>query len=753
MHNHRTAATPRRVRHSLIAALLAGTLLAAACGGSDEASPGTTAVSTPETTAVTVESGTDDGPDFPDTPPFPAKGETDFPVRLDIAEVGEAAGPVENDSTTSLPNFAPASYSTPTGLAAPLKGSGPVKLTGSTKAGVHPISRTPTSQGSGGRTRDIYPKGGSADANPPDPGEPWGVVQNGDGSTDYYYRDGSHAHVGKDGSGFVENKGQGTYDYYPGDGTHSHIGPGGNYVEDEKGNREYVDEEGNTEIPAPEYPEDPIANSGEADPAQGEDPGDVGADEDGEPAGGDDESSDPSDGEDPGDVGEDDDSDFEEPGDEAEGPGGIGDGGTGVGGYEDGDASGAAGEPHYLTEDGADVTSQVLGEFTLTTGVEGQEVQARTEPWLDSTTAAAVTAYAFGIDEHEVVVHLDGTVLVDGEAVPEGTELQHGLSGDGGAVGIWRDEADGPARDVVVVWPDLSVARIGFHGGYLNLDLRWTNDTGERRGILGTDDGDPTNDRTASDGTVMADDPDGYDDDDEFVRSWGVTDSESLFDYADGESAATFARDDFPSESSEPDLEAGAAACADVPAGFARQSCTYDVGLTGDPDAFVEPYSEFGLGLLSDIIRRATLAEVRAAIAGWEEAYAGDGEAEAEDDEDDRPTGGIALTAEERDSATEVEPDAIVGSDLDGSASVVYAFTVDAPSTLAAFSQNLECPNEPYTEGSAGYAFFDADLEPLGGPRLACDDNPANADVPAGTYYVKLVGPGAVDISLQVADQ
>lgn len=388
----------------------------------------------------------------------------------------------------------------------------------------------------------------------------------------------------------------------------------------------------------------------------------------------------------------------------------------------------ATGEPHYLSEDGTGITAQSLGEFVLSSGEPGQQVQARTEPYKTSTIASAITALAFGVGDHKVVVHLDGSVVIDSKPFTGGQRVQYGLSG-GGAVGMWRGAGEGSARDVAVVWPDLSVAIVHRNRGYLNLDLQWRRETGRRTGVLGSDNGDPADDRTARDGSLSAPaDVEG------FVRSWRVSQQESLFDYADGQSTATFTRDDFPAAGAS--TVAPAPACDGLPAGFARDSCVYDVGLTGDNE-FATSSLRVALRLL--IARLHRVPGPRAPAGASPSATT-------------RPTTGISLTAAERDGATR-EPAETTAQLATNSDTAVFAITVESPSRLTALSRDLSCINAAYAAGRAGYAFFAADLSPVGGPRQACDDDPDKTVVPAGTYYLKLVGPGKVDVAVQVLPQ
>jgi hypothetical protein len=112
------------------------------------------------------------------------------------------------------------------------------------------------------------------------------------------------------------------------------------------------------------------------------------------------------------------------------------------------------------------------------------------------------------------------------------------------------------------------------------------------RGLLGSADGNPANDLTTRDGTVI--DPNDpaiatkvYD---PFGASWRITQAESLFDYAPGQSTATFTKPDFPHGPATIDaLDAtarGKAAAACRAMGVSGEptltDCILDVGITGD---------------------------------------------------------------------------------------------------------------------------------------------------------------------------
>lgn len=408
--------------------------------------------------------------------------------------------------------------------------------------------------------------------------------------------------------------------------------------------------------------------------------------------------------------------------------------------------SGGIGEPHYLTEDGASLTTQLLGEFILTTGVPGQVVQARTEPWKDSDSAASITALAFGVDDQRVTIDVDGTVRVDGTPAPDGTDLEFGFD-DGGQVGVWREAPGGAADQVVVVWPDLSVAWVEVHDGWLSFRLQWRQETGDRIGLLGSDDGDPANDLTERGGQVVeggqADaEPEAVD---SAVRSWMVSETESLFDYGAGESTATFRDDSFPREIPESSGDSAVEACEDVPEGFARDACIYDVGLTGD-ETWVDPARGFGDAIAAD---RA----LREAFEVITQVFVTLGLPRRADDEQNPSNGSagadeISLTDGDRSMARDLEADGSLDVDVAAGESATFRLEVTERSNLYALNNNLSCPNAAFAREEGGFAYLDEGGSVVAGPDPACDDSD-KVVVAAGTYYLKVVGPATLSLGLE----
>ncbi|MDB6137282.1 MAG: hypothetical protein JWO94_354 [Verrucomicrobiaceae bacterium] len=378
--------------------------------------------------------------------------------------------------------------------------------------------------------------------------------------------------------------------------------------------------------------------------------------------------------------------------------------------------AGGNGEPHYTTRDGTNITTQAAGEFVLVSAVPGHEVQARHQPWSSSQTASAITALAFRVGGSRVEVRGDNTVLIDGQAAIDGVFVQGEIPG-GGAVGVWR--SGGRMISTVIIWPDLSVAWINHDWAYLSFVLQWKDKAPDHRGLLGSNDGNPENDLTDRAGKLCANDAAGIA---AFVESWRITDAESLFTYAPGESTATYTLKDFPHPAPMPDQKAALAAAAALPEGVLRDNCAYDIAMTGDT-RFVNAYQGY---------------------AGLHGAVAASATPQALGQPDTQSV--LFVTREERKNAKPLEPNSHLKETLAEGESKIYLVQAKEEADRGAYSNQLKAP-QPYQAGMPGYAFFDAKGRPYGKAVPAWNDCPAFKFTP-GTYYLKIVGPGMVDISI-----
>jgi von Willebrand factor type D domain len=256
--------------------------------------------------------------------------------------------------------------------------------------------------------------------------------------------------------------------------------------------------------------------------------------------------------------------------------------GSGQQGPASATSASTTGDTHADTFDDLRYDLQLVGEFVLVRSTEGDlEVQARQVPVGAVVAANAAVAVRVGGDRVGIYEGDPARLLVNGietPVEPSGIELA------GGGTVVSHEGV------VVVAWPD---------GSTLEVDTGFQPDPimrlaparqGQVVGLWGDFDGDPVNDLTARDGTVV----DRYADQrllyDSFANSWRLTTEESLFDYQPGESTATFTDLTFPHEivtiddldASAVDNARGVCRAAGVIEADVFEDCVLDVALTGD---------------------------------------------------------------------------------------------------------------------------------------------------------------------------
>jgi RHS repeat-associated protein len=249
----------------------------------------------------------------------------------------------------------------------------------------------------------------------------------------------------------------------------------------------------------------------------------------------------------------------------------------------------AHGDPHFDSLDGNLFDFQGAGEFTIAREPGGGfEVQARQEPASGSRVVSVLTAIAIGLNGgHRVGVYRGQTpeLLVDG--APLDLPVGSYRIADAGTVSRL------PGGEYLVRTPDgLSGVKIATGiGDSIVIQIAVDNERGKAmQGLFGSKDGNPSNDFTRSDGTTLAN-PDFTAIHRQFGESWRITQAESLFDYAAGQSTDTYTDKTFPDrEATVDDVPANVrpqarAICAG--AGITNEtvlkSCVLDVGLTRDP--------------------------------------------------------------------------------------------------------------------------------------------------------------------------
>jgi len=270
----------------------------------------------------------------------------------------------------------------------------------------------------------------------------------------------------------------------------------------------------------------------------------------------------------------------------------------------------STGDPHIATTNGTRYDCQTAGEFIFLRNARGLEIQVRHTPVAtkaspDDERASCVSinsAIAAKVGRYRVTYEprLDG--------IPDPAGLQLRVDGDlvevggkgmdlGGGGRIMRTNVPGGLR---IDFPDQSFLLLtpGWWAAqdkwYLNLDLM---PTGEGSGLAGAIEPDawlPQLPDGSSMGPLPLDPQVRFVDlNQKFAEAWRVTDASSLFDYAPGESASTFADRNWPPEHppcevpgsrpEDPIAENLARAACQVVRGIENANCVYDVMVTGNP--------------------------------------------------------------------------------------------------------------------------------------------------------------------------
>ncbi|WP_181861785.1 VWD domain-containing protein [Haloplanus salinus] len=253
----------------------------------------------------------------------------------------------------------------------------------------------------------------------------------------------------------------------------------------------------------------------------------------------------------------------------------------------------ATGDPHLTTYDGVAYDFQAAGEFVLTNDTDGSpHVQARLRP-VAGRDVSVISAVATEINGTEITIDArdQQTLTVDGTA--RSLETGDSLTVEDGE--IFRT----PDR-YVVVYPgednkvDDGDSRLEVTVVDNRLDVvvkpnRTAVDS--MRGLLGSPDGNTSNDIALADGTALSTSPSFEALYGQYREDYRVTAENSLFDYDDGESAAAFYDADYPSErvtvNDLPDDDRREAIDAALNAGLEPGTASFrdaviDYALTGD---------------------------------------------------------------------------------------------------------------------------------------------------------------------------
>ncbi|WP_394554965.1 VWD domain-containing protein [Agromyces sp. MMS24-JH15] len=203
------------------------------------------------------------------------------------------------------------------------------------------------------------------------------------------------------------------------------------------------------------------------------------------------------------------------------------------------ETAGDWGDPHLATFDGLRFDMMTRGEFVVARDEQdGFEVQGRQEAVRGGTgVASGNSAIAIAVDGHRMTLTGDGFSL-DAEVV---TRVDGRVVGTDdfalGSARVVRDESDYGSRRWTVTLADGGTVQATWTAWFF-VDLSFDAERASRLvGLLGSADGDASNDLSLPDGTVLPPDADLEDD---WAQSWWVDDESSLFDYDAGRTPESY---------------------------------------------------------------------------------------------------------------------------------------------------------------------------------------------------------------------
>ena len=231
---------------------------------------------------------------------------------------------------------------------------------------------------------------------------------------------------------------------------------------------------------------------------------------------------------------------------------------------------------------------QAVGEFIAAKSTtDSLEIQTRQAAWLGSTDVSVNSAVAIDVEGDRFGVYVGQSGIIT-RLNGSGAVMKEGITRLPGGGSVSRSEtSDGPVYSVT--WRDGSraiVSPVASWGVALNVNLAASR-RGHVAGLLGNFDGDSRNDLVTRAGQPIKNTPSFHDLYQAFGDSWRIRQPESLFDYAPGQSTATFTDRRLParpvSAASLPNGQAAMAICRSlgITTPWILQACALDVAATG----------------------------------------------------------------------------------------------------------------------------------------------------------------------------
>jgi von Willebrand factor type D domain/Bacterial Ig domain len=250
-------------------------------------------------------------------------------------------------------------------------------------------------------------------------------------------------------------------------------------------------------------------------------------------------------------------------------------------------------DPHLLTYDGLQYDFQAAGEFVLAkgTGASTFQVQVRLVPYPGSDASFIMqAAMQVGSDRVTIDPSRAQPLWVDGAPATLGANNTLALAG--GQIQLVGNE-------YTITYNTGEIVRVvSWQNAGLNVavTLGPNEGPGSVQGLLGNDNGNPAYDLALPDGTILPQPISSSTLYGVYANAWRVTQATSLFDYASGQSTATFTDTTFPQNpitlSQFPASAVAQAAALVQQAGITdpglQQSAEYDYLVTGNPTFITE---------------------------------------------------------------------------------------------------------------------------------------------------------------------